>query len=131
MKKIILSALVCLAFGFAASAQTQKDTTIVFDKLVHDFGNIVQSSGPQTCKFEFTNTGTEPVIIQQVQPSCGCTAPSWTKEPIAPGEKGEILATYNPGGAMPFDKILTVRSNGNPSSIILHIKGVVVAAPQE
>jgi hypothetical protein len=91
----------------------------------------VQGTGSPTCTFEFTNTGKEPLILQQVQPSCGCTAPVWTKEPIAPGEKGEILATYNPGGPMPFDKILTVRSNGNPSSIVLHIKGVVVTAPQE
>jgi len=129
MKKIILSVILCLVFGFA-SAQA-KDTTIIFDKLVHDFGNIAQGSGLHSCKFEFTNTGTEPIVIYQIQASCGCTASSWTKEPVAPGEKGEISATYNPGGAVPFDKTLTVLSNATPSSIVLRVKGVVVAAPKE
>lgn len=131
MKKIILLATVCLAFSFTASAQTPSDTTIVFNKLVHDFGNIIQNAGPQTYKFEFTNTGTEAIIIQRVQPSCGCTTPNWTKEPVAPGETGEVMATYNPGGLAPFDKTLTVTSNGTPSTIVLHIKGVVVAAPPQ
>lgn len=130
MKKIILLAAVCLGFGFSAAAQApaQSDTTIVFNALVHDFGNVVQNAGPQTHTFEFTNTGTEPLIIQNVQASCGCTTPGWTKEPVAPGQKGEVKATYNPGGVMPFDKTLTVRSNGTPGMIVLHIKGNVVAA---
>lgn len=130
MKKIFLLALVCLGFTFAAQAQTKSDTTIVFNKLVHDFGNVIQNAGPQTYKFEFTNTSTEAIVIQRVQASCGCTTPGWTKEPVAPGQKGEVIATYNPGSAMPFDKTLTVYSNANPASIVLHIKGVVVAAPQ-
>jgi len=127
MKKVFLFALGCLAFSFAASAQST-DTTIVFTSLVHDFGNIVQTDGPQTCKFEFTNTGTEAIVIQAVQASCGCTTPDHSKEPVGPGEKGYVLATYNPGAAAPFAKTLTVRSNGNPSVIVLQIKGVVVTA---
>ena len=126
MKKILSLVLACLAFSVVVSAQTA-DTTIVFTSLVHDYGEIVQGSGPQTCKFEFTNTGTEAIVIQSVQASCGCTSPNWTKEPVAPGGKGEVLATYNPGGPAPFEKTLTVRSSGNPSAIYLRIKGVVVA----
>ncbi len=130
MKKIILLAAVCLGFGFSAVAQepVKSDTTIVFTKLVHDFGNIAQNAGPQTYAFEFTNTGTEPLIIQNVSASCGCTTPGWTKEPVAPGAKGEVKATYNPSSVMPFDKTLSVTSNGTPGLIVLHIKGQVVPA---
>ncbi|MCL2097498.1 MAG: DUF1573 domain-containing protein [Bacteroidales bacterium] len=129
MKKFFLFALGCLVFSFSASAQST-DTTIVFTSLVHDYGQIVQGSGPQTCKFEFTNTGTEAIVIQTVQASCGCTSPSYTREPVAPGGTGEILATYSPGAAMPFEKTITVRSNAQPSAIMLRIKGVVVAPQQ-
>ena len=131
MKKIILLTLACLGFSLAASAQAPADTTIVFDKLVHDFGNIEQGTGSRTHKFEFTNKGTTPLIIQQVQASCGCTASNWTREPVAPGEKGEVIATYNPGGAIPFDKTLIVFSNGTPSPIVLRVRGVVTAPQQQ
>jgi len=131
MKKIVLLPLVCLAFGFVASAQTSADTTVVFKKLIHDFGNIEQNAGPQTYKFEFTNTGRETIIIQQVQASCGCTTPGWTREPVAPGEKGEVVATYIPGAPMPFDKTLTVITNGTPNRIVLRVRGVVTAPPPD
>ncbi len=130
MKKLFLIAALVLGFGFGAAAQTpvKSDTTIVFNEPVHDFGEIVQNSGPQTYTFEFTNTGAEAIIIQNVTASCGCTTPGWTKEPVAPGQKGEVKATYNPGAVMPFDKTLSVYSNAKPGFIVLHIKGKVVAA---
>jgi hypothetical protein len=131
MKKVILLLLVGIGFGFVASAQTQADTTIVFNTTVHDFGDIVQGSGPQTYRFEFTNVGPDAIIILQVQPSCGCTTSGYTKEPIAPGHKGEVVATYSPGAAVPFDKILTVRTSGHPSTVVLRVKGVVVPKPVE
>jgi hypothetical protein len=129
MKKVFLFAAVCLLTGMAAQAQ-QADTTVKFTNLVHDFGDIVQNAGPQTYAFEFTNVGAEPVTIQDVKASCGCTTPGWTREPVAPGEKGEVKATYNPSAVMPFDKTLTVYTSGVPAQFVLHIKGRVVEAPK-
>jgi hypothetical protein len=128
MKKVFLFAVLCWALGVTAQAQ-QADTTVLFTTTVHDFGDIVQNAGPQTYAFEFTNTGAEPVTIQNVSASCGCTTPGWTREPVAPGQKGEVKATYNPSSLIPFDKTLTVYTSGVPSQIVLHIKGRVVAAP--
>jgi hypothetical protein len=130
MKKIIFLASFFMVLGLTANAQ-QADTTVTFAKTIHDFGEIAQNAGPQTHTFEFTNTGDTPVIIQNVSASCGCTTPGWTKEPIAPGEKGEVKATYSPSGLSPFDKTLSVYTTGNPSFIVLHIKGQVVAPKTE
>jgi hypothetical protein len=130
MKKALLLAAFCWLTGIAAHAQ-QADTTVTFAVKVHNFGDIVQNSGPQTYAFEFTNTGTEPVTIQSVSASCGCTTPGWTREPVAPGQKGEVKATYNPSSLMPFDKTLTVHTSGVPAQIVLHIQGRVIAPPAE
>ena len=94
MKKIVFLIIAC-AITVAVNAQ-KADSTIVFNKLVHDFGSITKSEGPQSYTFEFTNTGNKPVSVLKVTASCGCTTPGWTKEPVAPGGKGDIKATYNP-----------------------------------
>ncbi|MDR0692080.1 MAG: DUF1573 domain-containing protein [Prevotellaceae bacterium] len=129
MKKVLLFAVLCWMTGMAAQAQ-QADTTVKFTTFIHDFGDIVQNAGPQTYAFEFTNVGAEPITIQNVSASCGCTTPGWTREPVAPGQKGEVQATYNPSAVIPFDKTLTVYTSGVPAQIVLHIKGRVVAPPQ-
>ena len=129
MKKVFLFAALCLCLGLAAQAQ-QADTTVKFAVTVHDFGEIAQNAGPQTYVFEFTNVGAEPVTIQNVSASCGCTTPGWTREPVAPGQKGEVKATFNPSALIPFDKPLTVYTNSTPAQIVLRIKGRVVEAPK-
>jgi hypothetical protein len=125
MKKTLLLAIVCMA-GFTTTFAQAADTTVKFTKTTHDFGELLQSNGPQTYAFEFTNAGTEPVLIQNVQPSCGCTTPGWTKEPVAPGQTGVVQATYNAASVGPFNKSLTVTTNGTPNTIILYIKGKVI-----
>ena len=74
------------------------------------------------------NTGSVPLILSDVQASCGCTTPSWSKEPVMPGAKGYITATYNPKGeAGRFDKTITVKSNANDDPVnYLKISGEVV-----
>jgi len=114
--------------SLAVSAQ-ETGPVIAFEKTTHDFGAFLQKAGPQTYRFIFTNTGTEAIIIQKVTASCGCTTPSWSKEPVPAGGQGYVEATYAPSGAMPFDKTITVYSNGKPSPIILHIVGQVVHEP--
>jgi hypothetical protein len=115
----ILGSLVITLFVFAANAQK-----LDFDALVHDFGTIMEESGSVTHSFKFTNAGDKPLIITKVHTSCGCTTPKWTKEPVKPGETGEVMATYKTSVG-PFNKSLTVTANGLPD-IVLYIKGNVV-----
>lgn len=91
----------------------------------YDFGNIPQGI-PATAKFEFTNTGKEALIITDVQRTCGCTNTDWTKEPIAPGQKGWVSATYNAANEGAFNKAITVLSNSDTPSVKLYFKGTVV-----
>jgi len=122
MKKMLFLAIACLTFTIAHAHK--KDSTIVFNKTVHDFGELEQGL-PQTYTFEFTNTGTKELIIEYVHPDCGCTSSGWTKEPVKPGEKGYVIATYNAVAAGRFEKSLTVKSNGKPGNITLRLKGSV------
>lgn len=110
------------------AAQPAIQETIVFDKLVHDYGTIKQGSDGN-CVFTFTNRDKKPLVLNNVAASCGCTVPEWPREPIAPGGKGEIKVKYdtNIGGA--FNKSITVNSNAANSVVHLSVKGNV-AKPQ-
>lgn len=99
---------------------------VVFDKVVHNFGDILTTDGPQTCTFTVTNEGEKPIAIYEVVSSCGCTNVTWTKSPIRQGQSGTITATFdNKDGALPFDKTLTVYVSGIKKPVILHLRGVV------
>jgi hypothetical protein len=109
----------------------QPDTTIVFNKAVHDFGAFAKSDGVQTYTFEYTNTGKQPVVIQDVKSSCGCTTPDWTKEPVTTGQKGYVKVSYNPTGATTFNKSVTVSlSGGSPEIVTLYVRGTVTATSE-
>ena len=98
----------------------------VFDKLVHDFGDISATDGPQSCTFTLTNTGQEPIVIFEVVSTCGCTNVEWTREPLQPGQSGSISATYkNEDGPTAFDKTLTVYISGIKKPVVLRLRGVV------
>ena len=114
----ILVVIVFLFSGFMACAQktpVQKplsNANIEFAEKQHDFGDVVKGESVSH-KFEFKNTGTEPLIILNVQTTCGCTAPSWPKEPIPPGESGSIFVNFNSAKKIGRqNKIITVYSNG-------------------
>ena len=79
------------------------------------------------CSFAFKNTGTAPLIIHQAFASCGCTVPTYTKEPIKPGEKGSIDVTYNGKDKFPghFQKSITVRTNAVNEVVRLTIEGMM------
>ncbi|MDQ2795450.1 MAG: DUF1573 domain-containing protein, partial [Bacteroidota bacterium] len=92
----------------------------------HDFGNVPEGS-MATYEFKFKNTGNQPVIIANVQASCGCTTPDWTKTPVLPGKMGIIKAMYNSAGRPGvFNKTVTVTSNAADPSKVLSIKGAVL-----
>ncbi len=130
MKKAFLIPLLVIIPFLAIDAQT-KVANMSFEKEAHNFGNIKEADGPVTVKFEFTNTGSQPLIIKQVNASCGCTSPNWSKEPVLPGKTGFIGATYNPKNRPgPFSKTVTVTSNAATPTKVLTIKGSVEQKPQ-
>ena len=123
MKKIV--SLFVAMFVFVAVSYAQKGIA-KFAKETHDFGKIEQGK-PATFTFEFKNTGSEPVIISDASASCGCTKPSWSKDPIMPGKTGSVSATYNAAAGGPFNKSVTVMSNAETPSVVLYLKGEVVS----
>lgn len=111
-------------------AQT-KDANISFNDEVHDFGKIEEVKGKVTYKFEFTNTGSTPLLVSQVRPSCGCTTPEWSREPVLPGKNGYVAATYDPKNRPgPFNKSIVVVTNANPPNKTLRITGDVTPKPK-
>lgn len=103
---------------------------IDFPDVNYNFGEIPE--GPQvTHEFKFTNTGKEPLILSNVKASCGCTTPSWPKDPILPGKDAAIVVTYNTQGRPGnFTKSVTITSNAENSNQMIFIKGEVVKADQ-
>jgi hypothetical protein len=111
----------------ATPATTLVPDNMTFKTDVHDFGTIPEGPAAEF-NFEFTNTGKEPIIVQRVQASCGCTTPSYSKDPVLPGKPGDIKASYNTNGRIgPFTKTITVYSNAGTK--IVTIKGTVEKAP--
>jgi hypothetical protein len=128
MKKV-LSIIAFIAVTGAVTAQTATSTAntpeFQFVSEVYDFGNIPQGV-PAEARFEFTNVGKEPLIITDVQKTCGCTKTEWSTEPIAPGQKGWIVAEYNAANEGAFTKAITVMSNTKTPTMKLTFKGTVV-----
>jgi hypothetical protein len=103
MRKYLI--LICIlgfavtSFGQQVKATEKKDGAVItFDEKTHDFGNIFQGDKVEHT-FHFTNTGNEPLIITNVEVSCGCTTPKgWPRDPIPPGANGEITVSFNSAG---------------------------------
>ncbi|MDX5427583.1 MAG: DUF1573 domain-containing protein, partial [Bacteroidota bacterium] len=102
----------------------------VFEQETIDYGTIPQNSNGER-EFLFTNTGKEPLIISNARGSCGCTVPTWPKEPIAPGAQGVIKVKYDTKRVGPFHKTVTLQTNAATPTKVLTIKGKVEPAPQE
>ncbi len=143
MKKtfLILAAIATVFVTNDVVAKKKKSTTKVeltdskdvndvmkFDNESHNFGNI-EEGGNATHVFKFVNHGKEPLVIQSARASCGCTTPSYSKEPVKPGASGEVTAVYNtknrPGN---FNKTVTVTTNMGKK--VLKISGVVNPQPK-
>lgn len=129
MKKIILSISAVFFFGMLSAQTTEtvqpvKQTEITFTTLEHNYGTMAFGANG-ICEFEFTNSGKEVLTLSNVEASCGCTAPTWSKEPIKPGGKGKITVKYNTQIAGQFQKQVRVYSNATVSPVVLNIKGIV------
>ncbi len=113
--------------GSTATASTTMDEALSFKETEHDFGKIPQHK-PVYYSFKITNTGKTPIKLDNVQASCGCTTPEWSREPIAPSAVSVIKVGYNAAAEGAFDKSITVIYNTNQSKQI-KIKGTVWKAP--
>ena len=145
MKKVFaLFTVLCLisSFAFAQTTASKPDVVkAVIEKVVEgpvmtftsteiDYGTIEQGSDPLRV-FEFKNTGTEPLVIKNARGSCGCTVPSWPKEPILPGETSKIEVRYDTKRIGKFTKTVTLTTNETGQKKILRIKGQVLRKEAE
>lgn len=121
----VFALIVGTSYG-QATAQKAETGVASFDNMNFDFGKIKQGV-PVTHEFKFTNTGKAPIVITNAQPSCGCTIPDWSKDPIPPGGKGYVKATYNAAAPGAFDKSITVMANVENGVVMLRFHGEVVA----
>jgi len=142
MKKIFVFVLAAVAF---TACQQEKSTTeetttvtekttaaispdagvISFEHGMYNFGTITQGDKVHY-DFKFKNTGKSPLIITDATATCGCTIPEKPKEPVKPGENGVIKVVFNSTGKLGMqDKVVTITSNGNPSTTEVHLIGEV------
>jgi len=145
MKKIFSVLVLCLAIVATTFAQAKNEKTetkatqvkeqvqgpqITFENKTIDYGVIVQESDPYRV-FKFTNTGNEPLVITNAKGSCGCTVPQYSKDPIGPGETGELKVRYDTKRLGKFIKTVTLTTNVGDEKVVLTIKGEVKKKPAE
>ena len=129
MKKFILSLFASMLLTTALWAQTTTtknpaDAKVKFVKETVDFGKT-ELNKPVSADFEFTNISKEPVLIETARASCGWTTPKWTQEPILPGKKGKVTATYSANGLGQQNKTIWVKFRGVDQDKELHLTGTV------
>lgn len=123
---IVLAAVVSVA-SLAVFAAGNDKGSMKFEETTHDFGNVKEDGGAVTCEFPFVNDGKANLVVISATAECGCTKPSFPKQPVAPGKSGKITVTYNPiGRPGAFSKVITVKTNGKPSKVRLKIRGSVI-----
>ena len=126
MKKVFVT----MAMALVAVAMMAQQAVITFERHEHDFGKINEADGKVTTVFTFKNEGMEPLVLSNVRASCGCTTPKWPRQPIEPGQTGEITVTYNPNGRPGrFTKTVTITSNATEPTTRVTIKGEVIPKP--
>ncbi len=140
MRKLLLSLVLISGFTLgnaqnvitndASKTVESTNATIDFVSKVMDYGTI-EHNADGARKFVFTNNGTEPLLIKNAKGSCGCTVPTWPREPIAPGVTAEIGVKYATNRVGKFTKTITLTTNASKKPVILTIKGEVNPAPKE
>ena len=125
MKRLVLL-FAAAALMFTLNAQ-QAQSKMQLTETEHDFGKFKEEAGRQTYDFIVKNVGTDPLVIQNIVASCGCTTPEWTRSPIPAGGQGKVTAIYDPKDRPgPFNKTLSVYTNSKPEVVVLTIKGEVI-----
>jgi hypothetical protein len=140
MKKVLLTFSLLAFVAVGANAQTTATPaaaevkvqnpnapTITFESEVVDYGTIEQGADGVR-EFKFVNNGKEPLIISNAKGSCGCTVPTWPKEPIKPGESSVIKVKYDTKRLGAINKSVTITSNAATATKVVRIKGKIIAA---
>lgn len=118
--------LLLLCVGVAVAQQGAKKAVISSTEVDHDFGTIKEKGGKVTHTFIIKNIGNAPLVLTRVVASCGCTTPEYNTEPIAPGQEGKLVVSFDPAGRPgQFLKTIAVYSNGRDGAYTLRVKGVV------
>ena len=140
MKNLMTLLVLCLSISFMTAqdgaAVPVSDNTpsegpvMEFSDTVVDYGTIAQSSEPFRV-FAFTNTGNEPLVIKHAKGSCGCTVPTYPKEPILPGESSEVKVRYDTKRIGKFTKTVTLTTNEEVGKRVITIKGEVLKPAAE
>lgn len=137
MRKLLsIFAITVFAVSVSCSQTTDQEKKsengpkIEFKITEYDYGTIEQGSDGR-CEFIFTNTGTDALILSNVSSTCGCTVPSWPKEPIKAGESSTIVVVYNTSRQGAINKSVNVSSNATANPVVLRIKGTVIAKAVE
>jgi hypothetical protein len=121
----VLTSVLILSFSPGKKADNKVSANIKWKSTEHDFGRIVKNK-PVTAVFEFNNPSMVPLIINKVEPQCGCTVANYPKEPIKPGKSAKISVSYNAKNIGYFKKSVIVSSNAEDAVTNLIIKGEVV-----
>ena len=117
--KSFTSILMLFLLSFSINAQEFK-----FQSETIDYGKIDKGANGERI-FTFTNVGDQPIIIKNIQSSCGCTVPKKPEKPIMPGENGEIKVSYDTKRVGGFSKSITIFSNATEAAKVIRIKGIV------
>ncbi len=144
MKRILFFLVLATSLSFSLAAQevelvaediaikdvAMEGPQMEFTETTVDYGTIEQGSDPYRF-FTFVNTGNGPLVITNAKGSCGCTVPTYPKEPIPPAQTGEIKVRYDTNRVGPFTKRVTLTTNVGEEQIILTIKGKVEKKAEE
>ncbi len=122
-------AVACSAIAYAQN-EGADGPVLSFENMIVDYGKIVQNSDPLRV-VKFTNTGTEPLVIQNARGSCGCTVPSFPKQPIMPGESSEIEIRYDSKRLGKINKTVTITTNEGGEPHVLKVTGQIEKLQQE
>lgn len=135
MKKIFAIAIILVGFqsvfaqGLELQAEPKEEKgvpVLAFAEKEFNAGDITQGD-KVTHVFKFKNDGTTPLVISNVQTTCGCTVPEWPKEPILPGAESQIKATFNSAGKMGMqNKVITIHSNAAEPTTRVTLKSNVL-----
>jgi hypothetical protein len=127
MNKTIIALFTSLIL--VAKVAAQNKGRVKFELNKHFFGDVLETGGKVYHSFEFTNTGNAPVKITNVITGCGCTTADYTKDEVKPGEKGFVKTGFDPRGRVgPFDRLVTIETNGDPRVVTVNMIGTVIPA---
>ncbi len=130
MIRRILFALTFMSFALVGHSQDPAQSDLKFDVFSHDFG-VVTEGDEAIYAFEFTYTGKDTLRLkaEDIRPGCGCTSKDYTKEPIASGGRGKVIASFGTQGRVgTFNKSIAILQNGQNVGV-LYIRGIVIAKP--